>query len=134
MNAPSFDMAELLESSAAGLGFVAGTDLFVSAEPDAPDACVTLLDSPGFPPDTAVADYQKPGLNVRVRGVRGGYSTAYAVAASVLNYLHTLHGEIVNGTRYVAIFASTDVIPLGLDENGRPVFSLNFNIHRTPTS
>lgn len=132
VNAPSEDVAALLESSAAGLGLTVGTDLFVAAEPDTPDACVTVYDSPGFGPDPAVADYHRPGVMVRVRGVRGGYRAAYAVALAVLEYFHTLRQQTVAGTRYVAFWAETDVNPVGVDERERPLFTVNLTVHRTP--
>ena len=128
MNSPAVDIAGILAT--AGVGTIA-TDLFVSEQPDLPDECVTVFDTGGFPPESNYI-YKKPTVNIRVRGKRGGYVNAYAVAKSVQDALHDLTNEDIDSVnRIISVWCMGDVIALGKDEQGRPQLSLNFRIHRT---
>ena len=128
MNSPAVDIAGLLVT--AGIGTIA-TDLFVSEQPSLPDECVTVFDTGGFPPE-ANYNYEKPTVNIRVRGKKGGYQNAYAKAKSVKDELHAKTNEDIDSVnRIIAIWCMGDIIPLGNDDNGRPMLSINFRIHRT---
>ena len=128
MNSPAVDIAGILVT--AGVGTIK-TDLFVSKQPTTPDECVTVFDTGGFPPESNYV-YEKPTVNVRVRGKKGGYRNAYAVTASVKDALHDKTNEDIDSvSRIIAIWCMGDIIPLGDDDNGRPMFSVNFRIHRT---
>lgn len=130
MNPATVDVKDILESSESGTGLTFGTDLFISFEPDSPDAVVTLYDSGGWAPDAH--DYQKPTIMARVRGPKGGYATGYATARAVVDALHERNNETWNGTRYIGIWQEGDVLFLEYDDSRRPVFSVNFRVHRTP--
>lgn len=132
MNPPSVDLAAMLDAPS-GSPLTLGTNLFVSYEPDSPDLCVTLFDSGGFPPDASV-NYERPTVMARIRGAKGGYAAAYARAEYIKTVLDRNGHETVNGTVYTGIWAMGDINSLGYDENERPVFSLNFRIHRTPST
>ena len=132
MNSPSEDIKDILESSAVGLGLVFGTDLFVSRMPETPDQCVAVFDTGGEPPQPSFV-YLKPTIQVRIRGAKTGYQTAYTLAESIRDALHDLTNETWNSTRYVGIWATSDIFFIGYDENDRPLFSVNFRIHRTST-
>ena len=131
MNSPAIDIAGILAT--AGVGTIS-TDLFVSEQPDSPDKCVTVFDTGGFPPESNYV-YDKPTINIRVRGKRGGYANAYAVAQSVKDALKDLTNEDLGSSgdtdRIISVWCMGDVIALGKDEQGRPMLSLNFRIHRT---
>ncbi len=129
MKSPAEDIKDVLESSAVGIGTF-GTDLFVSKEPSEPDACTTIYDTPGQEPEAGYR-YDRPGVQVRVRGTAGGYQAAYAKIEDVKEALHGLGDETWNGTRYVGIWATGDPNFLGYDDNGRPIFTINFRVHRT---
>lgn len=132
MNAPSQDIKDILESSQHGSIGTFATDLFVHEEPAEPDACVTVRDTGGFDPESRF-DYSRPTVQVRIRGAKGGFQTAYSKTQEVIDALHGLNNETWNGTRYVAIWQMGDVMDTGNDDNGRPILTVNFRIHRTTT-
>ena len=128
MNSPAVDIAGLLAT--AGIGTI-GTDLFISEQPSSPDSCVTVFDTGGFPPESNYT-YEKPTVNIRVRGNRNGYLNAYAVAKSIVDELHDKTNEEVDSeNRIISIWCMGDIISLGKDDNDRPQLSVNFRIHRT---
>ena len=128
MNAASEDLASVIDTSAIGLSL--GANLFVSQVPESPDECVALIDQGGFAPELNYV-YEKPSLQVIVRGARGPYPPAYALAKAVADALHGLHGQTISGTRYVLVYQESDIFSAGYDESHRPMLSVNFGIHRT---
>lgn len=130
MNPSSVDLKDYLETSAAATGLVFNTDLFVSEEPNTPDAVVTLYDTAGEPPQAGFK-YDKPYLQARIRSPRQDSQAGYATAESVKDALHGLTNVTINGTRYIGIWAMGDIHQLEWDENDRTIFTINFRIHRT---
>lgn len=126
MNTPSIDVKDLLVT--AGLGTY-GTDLFVSKEPTKPDACVTIYDTSGMPPE-AWFELDYPGIQVRIRGAVNGYIVAMAKAYSIKNALHGVYNTTQGGARYISIIATGEPECIGYDENERAIIVLNFNISR----
>jgi len=126
MNAPSQDIKDILVAD--GIGTF-GTDLFVSKQPSTPDAVVTVYDTGGFAPEGMTADHY-PTVQMLIRGDQNSYRTTYTKAESVRDSLHRLHDETWNSTKYIAIWAMSDIIFVGYDENERPEFSINFRMHR----
>lgn len=127
MNPPSIDIKDILE--AAGIGTY-GTDLFVSTIPERPDAAVGIIDTAGLSPLPVDYIYDRPSVQIIVRGTANGYLAAYSKAESIKRALHALYNETWNGTRYIVILAETDILWIGPDERNRPQFSLNFSINR----
>jgi len=125
MNAPVKDLKDILE---AGTSLVFGTDLFIGLGPTSPDNYAALRDSGGRPP-VAQYTYKYPTVQVYVRN--NGYLAGYEQAETIQNCLHGIRSEIWNSTKYIQILASSEILYLGTDENGRAEFSLNFEIHRT---
>lgn len=131
MTAPSEDVKTILLSDST-IGLALGTDLFISTMPADPDECVAVYDSGGENSE-AQYNYQRPTVQIRVRGNRGEYNTTYALADSIRNLLHGLANYTVGSVRYVGIWAQGDILFIHYDENQRPVFSMNFILHRTTT-
>jgi len=131
MNASSKDIAEYLESSAAGTGFTLSTDLFYSNIPDKPNQCVCIYDTGGFDQDPISEVYEKPTIQAMCRA--NSYDAAYTLAQSVKEALDLLINMEINSTRYVAIWQMSDILDLGKDKNNRDLVSINFRIHRTTT-
>jgi len=128
MNPTSEDIIAILEQSGIEVGTFAG-DLFIHQMPDSPDACISVHDTGGFDPE--VNDYNKPTVQIRVRGDKMGYQAAWDKAKEVRDTLHTLHNEVFGGTRYIQIMLQGDITDIGNDEKGRPLLVLNFLVHRT---
>lgn len=129
MNAPSVDIKDILEQTSS-LALVFGTDLFVSEMPDTPDECVVVYDSGGDDSDPHIT-YERPTIQIRVRGNKGAYTDTYDIVNNIKTILHGLTGEILNSARYIGIWIVGDILSLGQDDNKRPIFSINFRLHRT---
>lgn len=129
MNPPSKDVKDMLEANSA-LALTFATDLFYAKMEESPDACVCIYDTPGFPPDP-YQTYERPTIQVRIRGAKNGYDAAHLRGQAIRDLLNGLNGETWNTGRYIGIWAMGDVGFVYYDDNDRPVFSVNFRIHRT---
>jgi len=129
MNPPCEDIKDILVDGGVG---VFQTNLFLVSMPNTPDACVGVFDSPGMPPDLSynVYDLEYPSVQVRVRGDIFGYEAAWNKAKEVKDCLHGKANETWNGTYYLLIACSAEIMFVYVDENNRPVLSVNFEIHR----
>jgi hypothetical protein len=136
MNSPSEDVKDILVDSSFGAGSFAATTgwaIFVSDMPDdenTPDTCIGIFDTSGNPPNPNFS-YERPSIQVRVRGAKAGYQDAYDKAKDIMDGLNGKTNEEWNSTRYIQITSSSDILWLGYDEKRRPLFTMNFNIHRT---
>jgi len=130
MNPPSEDIKDLLIESSSGLTLVFGTDLHISRMPENPDECVSIYDGPGGAPQ-ANYEYDFPSVQVRVRGAKMGYTATWALAKEIRDVLHAVTNRTINLTRYIQIVCSSDVMFVAWDESNRPIFTVNFAIHRT---
>jgi len=132
MNPPSVDIVDMLEmygdSSGTGLSFK--TNLFVGKEPNKPDDCVTIFDTPGFPPALGLTDqgYEYPSVEILVRS--RDYLSGWDLANRIKDALHGRNHETWNGTLYTVISCVNGPNLLDWDDNGRVHFSINFNIQR----
>ena len=131
MNSPAVDIANILESSAFNYGVV-GTDLFVSREPLTPVNCTTIYDTGGFAPESADEIYDRPTIMARIRN--SSYSGGYAKVQAIKTALHNAHQITEGGTRYIAIWAQSDILFIGYDDSNHALFTINFRIHRTPST
>lgn len=129
MQPPSEDVKDILEGISS-LALTFATDLFISEMPTEPNNCVCIFDTGGYDPEENYV-YQRPTIQVRVRGAGGGYLAAHEQAQAIRDELHGLHNETINGARYVGIWQEGDIISVGQDDNNRPNVTVNFRIHRT---
>lgn len=130
MNAASVDIKDMLEADS-GLALTFATDLFIGKEPPEPDNCVTIFDTPGFPPQLTFAkgeNYYFPSVQIRVRNRE--YLEGWDLANDIKIYLHGRAQETWNGTLYSVIYASSEVALFDWDEKLRVRFIVNFNIQR----
>ena len=130
MNSPAVDIANILASSAFSYGVV-GTDLFVSREPLEPVNCTTIYDTGGYEPESADVVYDRPTIMARVRN--SSYASGYAKAQAIKTALHKANQITEGGTRYIALWAQSDILFIGYDDSNRALFTINFRIHRTNT-
>lgn len=128
MSSPAQDLRYVLEAdSSLDLSF--GTNLFVGEMQNSLASAVVLLDTGGYSPDPG--PYYKPTLQVIVRAASGEYASGYTLAESIRSCLHEYTGQPDSSTmEYTGVWSIGDPMYLGTDESGRPLFSLNFRIHR----
>ncbi|MCL5045573.1 MAG: minor capsid protein, partial [Actinobacteria bacterium] len=107
-----------------GIGVV-GTDIFQSQLPAAPDACVALYETGGFPPELHAA-VDHPTFQVLCRAK--DYAAARAKAEAVYAALHGLTETVLGGRRYLLIAAMQTPTGIGRDDNGRAEVSCNFRV------
>jgi hypothetical protein len=75
-----------------------------------------------------------PHIQVMVRGDPGGYQAAKAKAQEVLDELHSLPSQDLNGDRWNSIIATSGPAYNGLDQENRPKFSVNFKLIIEPAT
>ena len=102
-----------------------GTDIFLGLMPDQPDNCVSLFEYAGSPPDLHWAG-EYPGLQVRVRSV--SYPAGRAKIGEIVDLLHGLHEQELDGIRYLLIKAWGSPEVLKRDSSNRIEFFVNFEI------
>lgn len=124
------DIGDVLSSG--GLG-AAGTDLFKTFLPDAPDACVAVFATGGMAPAHAMgagpggAVAERPNLAVWARAARSDDAAFTARKAFLL--LDKL-SRTVNGVQYLGVFALQSPFELKRDVTGRPIWACNYSVVR----
>lgn len=108
-----------------------GATLFLGVMPESPDACVCVYEGPGLSPmETMGAGafaVDQPGLQVISRGVRGDYPGARDKARAVRLLLAAVIETSLSGLHVMRISADGSLLPMGEDQNGRPMISMNFS-------
>jgi hypothetical protein len=138
MNSVEEDIKDMLIDSSIAAGTFAATtgwSIHVTDMPDddnTPDTCIAILGTGGPSPDPDPGkNIGNPTFQILVRGARMGYQAAWDKAWEIFDALHGKHNETWNGTRYIYIFAMSDITPLGYDSKRRPTLSMNFSTMRT---
>jgi hypothetical protein len=126
MNPQCKDIKTILVDEAIALA----SSIHLTRMPESPDSVITIIDQPGSPPESML-QYYKPMVQVIVRGERNSYEATKTIADDILTCLHAYGPLTIDDTNYVGIWATSDVIPLGYDKSDRPIFSVNFMIHRS---
>jgi len=134
MNAASVDIRDILAADSA-VGLTDGTDLHLADMPDTPgtpDLCAAVFDAGAWGDRQGLEsmDQERPIVQVRVRGRRGGYTEAHALARAIIDAVSRAIGTEVNGARYAGLWLQGDVIHLGRDGKGRDDLSVNFRVWR----
>jgi len=130
MNALSDDIKTMLVVPSS-LALTAGTNLFINMEPKEPDLCVTIYDTPSFPPESPLDNlttYYRSSCQIRVRAKDS--PTGMSLARDIMEYLHSRAGEEWGGSLYTVIRATGEPALLDWDQNNRPRFIINFNCQR----
>lgn len=113
--------------AAGGLSLTAGTNLFYGHLPDSPDLAVALFPSAGLGVDRDLP-VEHPGLRIVVRG--DTYANGYAKAYAIFKLLDKLSRQTLTATLYYYIEARGLPEQFGLDESGRPLFSVSFTVDK----
>lgn len=117
----SEDIKDLIVAGLSGYTFK--TNLFIGKQLDKPNNCITILDSPGEPPESTFT--YKKGIQILVRN--SNYVAGYIVAQEVVDLLNMLSNQTIGGKNYILIKAEGDILPLGYDKSKNRVgFSINF--------
>lgn len=107
-----------------------GTDIFLGILPESPDACIGVFEyggqTPMFTMGTAGIQVDMPSLQIQVRATRDDYPTARDEAESARQLLAKVTNQTIEGIRVLRIEPSSSIVPIGVDENHRPVISANF--------
>jgi len=129
MNPVTEDIKDILEADSS-LALTYATDLFISKEPNRPDDCVTLYDTPSYPPLLTLdgETYYRSGLQIRVRNQ--DYDTGMTLARNIMSCLHGRANETWNGTSYALIHAVGEPAALAWDDKNRVIIIINFNCQR----
>ena len=125
---------DLLVTAGVGtFGAASGWSIDIAKFPETPDSVVALMPRSGLAPNPAwLLDF--PGIQILVRGDRGGYIVAQAKAQAIKDALLGLPSQTIDGDRWVSITMDGDIGFLHFDENNRPIFSLNFRLIIQPAS
>ena len=130
MSASSEDIKDMLEAESS-LGLTFATNLFIGKEPDKPPNCVTIFDTPGFPPQLTYNKaefYEYPAIQIRVRNNK--YMDGWNLISDIMLFLHGRAHETWNSTYYSLIQCAGGLALLDWDDNNRARFIVNFNIQR----
>lgn len=108
-----------------------GTNLFLAMMPETPDACVCVYETSGLAPmmtmGSAAFAVDQPGLQVIVRGARADYPGARNKALTVRGLLAAITETTISGIHVMRVSADGSLLPMGEDQNGRPMVSTNFS-------
>jgi hypothetical protein len=118
----------------AGVGTL-GSTLFLSTMPETPDACVAVYEYEGMQPDFTMGAglyaIQRPRIQVKARGVREDYPGTRDKANAARDTLSAIVNQTLSGIRFIRIEPSGSTMPLGLDQNDRPMVVVNFQVLMT---
>ena len=117
--------------AAGGIGTV-GTTIFLGSSPDTPDACVTVYEYGGLPPEHTLGTdnvIERPRVQVVARGALNDYAAARSKAKDIFN---VMKGglQTLSGIRYLRIEPVDSPFVLRLDETTRWLVACNYQIYK----
>lgn len=120
-------VGDYLHSASVG---VQGTNLFLAVMPETPDVCIAVYENAGNRPHFTMGSnpwaIDRPLIQVICRAARGDYPTARNTAESIRELLGSVAEQTISGLPVMRIEPQGSVIPMGEDENQRPMVSVNF--------
>jgi hypothetical protein len=138
MNALTTDIKTIIEDNT---DWVFGTDLFGGREPASPTECVTIFNQPGggrflfnstTNPDGSKTTYEYTGFQLRARSKN--YEKAILMLSNLIDILHGIGNQVVNGTKYTVIESLDSPFLLEWDDENRAKVVTNFAVQRTPNT
>lgn len=129
MNQASEDIKDMLVADST-LGLAFHVDLFVGKEPASPSNCVTIYDTPSFPPDVTLDNVRIYDTHFQIRVRHNDYVGGMTLARNIMDSLHARAQETWNGTLYTSITSAGEPALLTWDGNNRAIIITNFNTRR----
>ena len=118
---------------AAGIGAAGGVadwGIFIGHEPDTPNNCIVIYDTPGDIPNPKwLLDF--PRFQVRCRGL--DYLETLGKAEAIKSLLLGLPSQDIGDTRYVGIYVTMDTFHLETDSKQRSIFVNSWRVIREPS-
>ena len=107
-----------------------GTDIFLAVLPESPDACIAVYENVGNAPEFTMGSapwaIDRPVIQVICRATRGDYPTARNQAEAIRALLGAVTNTTISTIPILRIESQGSVVPMGEDENQRPMVSANF--------
>jgi len=107
-----------------------GTDIFLAVLPESPDACIAVYENVGNAPEFTMGSdpwaIDRPVIQVICRSTRGDYPTARNQAEAIRALLGAVTNTTISTIPILRIESQGSVVPMGEDENQRPMVSANF--------
>lgn len=123
----------LVAAGVGAFGAQSGWGIFIGPEPTSPDTTITIREFGGAGPMPKwLVDF--PSIQTMVRGVPGGYQAAKTKAQEVLDELHSIPSQTLNGDLWNSIIATSGPAYSGIDQKNRPKFSVNFKLILEPAT
>ena len=120
------DLATRIATTISG---TVGTDIFKSMMPVTPDAAVALYETGGLAPEkrfgTKGIEWERPGVQVVVRGAPGDYQTARTTSQTIFEDVSKIEAEDLSGTRFHLSDPLQQPFGLSVDEQDRPTVAFN---------
>ena len=107
-----------------------GSNIFKSTMPPSPDAAVALYETGGLAPEnrfgTKGIEWERPAVQIIVRGAPNDYATARATIQTIYESIAEIETEELSGTKYFLSDPQQNPFALNVDEQQRP--SVAFNV------
>ena len=107
-----------------------GTNIFKSTMPPSPDAAVALYETGGLAPEnrfgTKGIEWERPAVQIIVRGAPNDYATARATIQTIYESIAEIETEELSGTKNFLSDPQQNPFALNVDEQQRP--SVAFNV------
>lgn len=125
---------DLLVAANCGVFNTAGTwQIVIGQTTELTNTLIVINETGGKQSNPAWAiDY--PSIQVKVRGNVNGYQAAREKIRDIKNALLGLPSQDLNGDRWTAINAIGDITSMGVDQNNRPSFVMNFALIVEPSN
>ena len=120
------DLATRIATTISG---TVGTNIFKSTMPTTPDAVVALYETGGLSPikrlGTKGIDWERPAVQVVVRGAPGDYQTARTTSQTIFEDVASIETEDLSSTRYYMSDPLQEPFGLTVDDQDRPTVAFN---------
>ena len=124
--------------NALGISGVSSQIIFLGRQPATPDSCITLFETAGAGPQYefggSTPAWERPSLQVLVRGDVNDYETPRQMIESIYQAFGNLGAFTQSGVRYQSIAPLQAPFQLTVDSSNRRNFVCNFLIEKGVSS